>query len=73
MLSHQDINLNVAYSNEVELQTRTIRSVLTKVYSLRGQHNGILKSLQMLPTRVHYFTTSTNYEKRNLPPRKSTV
>jgi hypothetical protein len=34
VLANQDINLNVAYSNEVGLQTHTIRSVLNKVYSL---------------------------------------
>jgi hypothetical protein len=44
MLANQDINLNVEYSNEVDLQSRTIRSVLTKVYFLCRQYNCILNA-----------------------------
>jgi len=76
---NQDINLNVAYSNEVGLQTRTIRFVLTKVYSLCRQTATaksycILNASTNFTTRVHYhFTSSTNYVKRKLPPRKSSL
>jgi hypothetical protein len=79
VLGNQDINLNVAYSNEVGLQTRTIRSVLTKVYSLckpttTAKSYCILNAYTNFTTRVHYhFSSSTNYEQRKLPPRKGSL
>ena len=53
MFANQDINLNVAYSNEIDLQTRTIRSVLTKLYSLCRQYDCILNASINVTIRVH--------------------